>query len=178
MDGQSAGTRAQSAVSKSDRKKSDKNIIKNLEEQIEKLTRRLNRKVKRIAKLEHSEIEHQNQYSLQHAYLQEKLDIKHNKIVKLKKENRKKRQLAIENENLRTEIETLKQKNSRMSNDSKKSALKDKNANSTSHKNQNQSVIQSRSVSHRIQEVIEEIENQYPSVEPPSVSKFSAVVHD
>lgn len=149
MGGQSVSTRAQSAISKGGRKKMIKNV--NNAEEIQKLMRRLNRKVKRIAKLEQREIEHQNKYSLQLAYLQEKLNLKNKKIVELKKENRRKKQLAIENVNLRKEIDNNEH---RLSN-------------------------QSRSVWHRIQEVIEEIENRYPNVEtqPPSVSKFLAVVH-
>lgn len=159
MAGQSASTHAHSGNSKSGRKKMDKNNNNNnSDEVIQKLTRRLNRKVRRIAKLEQREFERQNEYSLQLAFLQEKLNIKIKKIVELKKENRRRNKLAIENERLRKEMVEI--------------------ANSTGGKDQNRVVNQSRSVSHRIQEVIEEIENRFANDEsqPPSVSKFSAVV--
>lgn len=137
----------------------DKNNNNNSDERIKKLTRRLNRKVRRIAKLEQRELERHNQYSLQVAFLQEKLNIKNKKIGQLKKENRGRNKLAIENERLRKEIV--------------------ENANSTACKDPNRLVNQSRSVSHRIQEVIEEIENRFANDEsqPPCVSEFSAVVH-
>lgn len=75
----------------------DRNVA---EEQIRVLTRTLKRKDKKIAKLK----EIDNQKEVQLGYLQEKIKIKNQKVVELKKKNKSNRQLMADNEKMKIEI--------------------------------------------------------------------------
>lgn len=122
--------------------------------------------------MKHNQIECNKKQTLQFAFLQEKINLKNNKIVKLKKKYLKKRQqLAIENEQLRNEIDDLKQKCSSVSKKLSELSSRDENANSSNLENRN------KSVSYRIRAVIDEIEKKMIDSSPPSVSN-SNYSHD
>lgn len=166
MNGQSASSRTATQVSTSKGKNTK------ADEKIQELLRQLNRKSVKIAKLKHNQIECNKKQTLQFAFLQEKINLKNNKIVKLKKKYLKKRQqLAIENEQLRNEIDDLKQKCSSVSKKLSELSSRDENANSSNLENRNQSV------SYRIRAVIDEIEKKMIDSSPPSVSN-SNYSHD
>lgn len=160
MDGRKAKSRAQG---------NRKQNINAANEKIKELSLRLNREVKKIAKLERNELECNKQYSLQIAYFQEKLKILTNKIGKLQREVTKRKQLSIENENLKKEILDLK---------IKLNGLKPANVlnGKSTEKKQRQMATRSRTLSLCIHDVIDEFEKQIepPAKEasPPSVSIY------
>lgn len=131
-----------------------RNNNNNSDEIIGELTRRLERKTKKIAKLERNGNESEKQRLLQFAHFTEKLKSKNNKVVTMKIENKNLRKKIAEQN---AKIGDLEEKISQMS-----IAL--------SHVRQNgysTGRTETRSVSHRIQEVIDEMEHSHTL--PPSV---------
>lgn len=133
-----------------------RNNNNNSDEIIGELKRRLEHKTKKIAKLERNGNESEKQHLLQVAHFSEKLRMKKNKFVAIKIENQNLRKKIVKQ---MSEIDDLNKKISRMSIELSHAR---QNGNSTG-----RTETRSRSVSHRIQEIITEIEHRHAS--SPSV---------
>lgn len=138
------------------------------------LLRQLKKKLKKIQKLEQERYEREKSNSLELAFLQQKLKIKTNKIVKLKRKLTKQKQLTRANEKLRkvtadqqAELDDLKHKNNF---DANGKLAKSSNKPSTSRDNRNE--LMPENLTHRVLNVLHEFEMRQNDAPSSLVSAF------